>query len=360
VQSASKSILARDFEIRPRLFHKVFNRTVENFHAMFTNGGEKRARVANELLQRTACSPLRGNISFRSTHRTSKMKALIINADDFGYTRGVNEGIIRAHRDGILTSATLMANGTAFDDAVERAKANPTLGVGCHLVLTGGNSVASREKIPSLANREGRLPESLPALVARLSLGSVRTEDMETELRAQLEKISRAGIELTHVDTHKHTHVHPRVMGAIGRVAREFGITRVRNPIENFRDSWRTARSEHTGLAMNMAASCAVRSVGSWFQSIAKKYGLRSPDHFLGLAITGSVSAAALCRLIDTLPDGSTEIMTHPGLCDAELMSTDTRLNRQRETELDGLLSADATRLAQTNGVRLISYRELN
>jgi hopanoid biosynthesis associated protein HpnK len=288
------------------------------------------------------------------------MKDLIINADDFGYTRGVNEGIIRAHRDGILTSATLMANGAAFDDAVERAKANPTLAVGCHLVLTGGHSVAPREKIPSLADHEGCLPKSLPALIARVSLGGVRAQDMETEIRAQLEKIRHAGIELTHVDTHKHTHVHPRVMGVIGRVAREFGITRVRNPIENFRDSWRTARSERTGLAANMAASCAVRSVGSCFRSIAKKYGLRSPDHFLGLAITGSVSAAALCRLIEALPDGSTEIMTHPGLCDAELMSTDTRLNQQRETELDGLLSAEARRLAQTSGVRLIGYRELN
>ena len=288
------------------------------------------------------------------------MKALILNADDFGYTRGVNEGIIRAHRDGLLTSATLMANGAAFDDAVERAKANPTLGVGCHLVLTGGNAVAPKEKIRSLADENGRLPQSLPALVARLSVGSVRREDMETELRAQLEKIRRAGIDLTHVDTHKHTHVHPRVMDAVGRVAREFGITRVRNPIEHLRDSWRTARSENSGLVENMAVSCAVRSAGAWFQAISRKHGLRSPDHFLGLAVTGRVSAAALCRLIDTLPDGRTEIMTHPGVCDDELRSTDTRLNEQRETELDGLLSPKARQLAQSKGVRLISYRELN
>jgi hopanoid biosynthesis associated protein HpnK len=288
------------------------------------------------------------------------MKELIINADDFGYTHGVNEGIIRAHRDGILTSATLMANGVAFDDAVKRAKANPSLGVGCHLVLTGGNSVAPKEKIPSLADRDGRLPLSLAALVARLSLGSVRSEDIETELSAQLGKIQSTGIELTHVDTHKHTHVHPRVMAAVGRLAPKFGFKRVRNPIERLADSWRTAKSENTGLALSMAASCAVHSVGSWFQSTARRYGLRWPEHFLGLAITGSVSAAALCRLIDTLPDGQTEIMTHPGLCDAELMSTDTRLNRQRETELDGLLSPQARHLADSRGVRLISYRELN
>jgi hopanoid biosynthesis associated protein HpnK len=288
------------------------------------------------------------------------MKDLILNADDFGYTTGVNEGIVRAHRDGILTSATLMANGPAFDDAVERAKTNPKLGIGCHLVLTGGFSVAPKEEIPSLADADGRLPLSLGALVARVSLGSVRTKEIETELRAQLEKIRRAGIELTHVDTHKHTHVHPRVMGSIGRVAREFGITRVRNPIENVGDSWRTARSEHAPLVGNMAASLAVRVVGSWFNSLARKYGLRSPDHFLGLAVTGRLSPAALCRLIDTVPEGRTEIMLHPGILDAGLVKSASRLQQQRQTELDGLLSAESRRGVEANGIRLISYRELN
>ncbi len=288
------------------------------------------------------------------------MKELILNADDFGYTRGVNEGIIRAHREGILTSATLMANGPAFDDAVERAIANPKLGVGCHLVLTGGLSVAPREEIPSLADREGRLPRSLGALVARLSVGSVRTKEIETELRAQLGKIRRAGIELTHVDTHKHTHVHPRVMAAVGRVAQEFGITRVRNPVEKLGDSWRTARSEHAGLVGNMAASASVRAVGAWFKSISRKYGLHSPDHFLGLALTGRLSADALCRLIDTLPDGRTEIMSHPGVCDAELVKSGSRLQQQRQTELDGLLSAEARHAVEAKGIRLISYRDLN
>jgi chitin disaccharide deacetylase len=288
------------------------------------------------------------------------MKELIVNADDFGYTNGVNEGIIRAHREGILTSATLMANGRAFEDAVERAKANPKLGIGCHLVLTGGFSVAPRDEIPSLADREGRLPQSLGAFVARVSMGLVRTKDIERELRAQIEKIRRAGIELTHVDTHKHTHVHPRVMGAVGRVAQEFGITRVRNPVENLRDSWRTARSENAGLVGTMAASASVRAVGSWFNALSRKYGLRSPDHFLGLALTGRLSAAALCRLIDTLPEGRTEIMSHPGIYDAELVKSGSRLQQQRQMELDGLLAAEARRAVEANGIRLISYRELN
>src|SRR5580692_10909991 len=117
------------------------------------------------------------------------MKQLILNADDFGMTRGVNEGIIRGHREGILTSTTLMANGPEFDDAVARAKLNPELGIGCHLVLVGGPAVAPKEKISSLVDGNGNLPESLGAFVARLSVGLIRLNAIERELRAQIEKI---------------------------------------------------------------------------------------------------------------------------------------------------------------------------
>src|SRR5271154_2160978 len=137
------------------------------------------------------------------------MKELILNADDFGLTRGVNEGIIRSHCEGILTSATLMATGPAFDDAVERAKATPTLGVGCHLVLMGGTAGAKPSEIPSLVDVNGLLPESLGIFVTKVTSRSIQTRDIEIELRAQIQKILRAGIEPTHVDTHKHTHVHP-------------------------------------------------------------------------------------------------------------------------------------------------------
>ncbi|HXQ26796.1 MAG TPA: ChbG/HpnK family deacetylase [Candidatus Acidoferrales bacterium] len=288
------------------------------------------------------------------------MKQLIINADDFGFTRGVNEGIIRAHRDGILTSTTLMANGPAFEDAVERAKANPKLGVGCHLVLTGGLAVAPAEEIPTLAERDGRLPRSLAALVWRVSSGMVRTMEIERELRAQIEKIRGAGIEPTHLDTHKHTHVHPRIMGALGRVARECGITRVRNPVENLRDSWRTTRGGAPGSSSQLPGAAAVRAVAPLFRAISRKYELHSPDHFLGLAMTGRLGTAALCRLIDTVPDGRTEIMVHPGVLDGELAATGSRLRMERQVELDGLLAPETRRAIVERGIQLISYRELN
>jgi hopanoid biosynthesis associated protein HpnK len=288
------------------------------------------------------------------------MKELILNADDFGMTRGVNEGIIRAHREGVLTSATLMACGAAFEDAVERAKATPELAVGCHLVLIGGHAISPHEEIPSLVDEAGRLPETLPGFIARVSSGRVQVEEIEHEMRAQIGRIRAAGIEPTHLDTHKHTHAHPTVMEALGRAAQGMGITRVRKPIENFRDSWQTSRGNGPGLSKQLLAAAAVHAVAPRFAAISREYGLRSPDHFLGLAATGQLGPAMLCRMMETLAEGQTEIMLHPGVCDAELRKSGSRLLKQRETELEGLLDASVKSAIEERGIRLISFREVN
>jgi hopanoid biosynthesis associated protein HpnK len=288
------------------------------------------------------------------------MKKLILNADDFGMTRGVNDGIIRAHRDGILTSATLMANGEAFDDAVERARTSKELGVGCHLVLVGGKCVAPKDSVASLVDAGGNLPDSLPLFVAKISSGIIRAEEIERELRAQIQRIRAAGIEPTHLDTHKHTHAHPRVMEALGRVAKECGIARVRKPIENLRDSWGTSQAGGQGVSMQILAAGAVRAIAPQFTAISKKYGLISPDHFLGLAMTGQLSPTVLRGVIGTIADGTTEIMLHPGMCDADLARSGSRLQKQREDELHGLLDPGVRSAVTERGIRLISYRELN
>jgi chitin disaccharide deacetylase len=288
------------------------------------------------------------------------MKQLILNADDFGMTRGVNEGIIRAHREGILTSATLMANGEAFDDAVERAHTNKELGVGCHLVLVGGKCVAPKDSVASLVDADGVLRDSLAVFVARLSSGMIRVEEIERELRAQIAKVRAAGIEPTHLDTHKHTHAHPRVMEALGKVAKECEITRVRKPIENLRDSWETSRAGGQGVSMQILAAGAVRAIAPQFTAIAKKYGLLSPDHFLGLAMTGQLGPTVLRGVIGTLAAGTTEIMLHPGIWDADLLRSGSRLQKQREDELQGLLDSGVRSAVTERGIRLMSYRELN
>jgi hopanoid biosynthesis associated protein HpnK len=288
------------------------------------------------------------------------MKQLILNADDFGMTLGVNEGIIRAHREGILTSATLMANGEAFDDAVECARANKELGVGCHLVLVGGKCVATKGSVASLVDAGGNLPDSLPLFVAKISSGIIRTEEIERELRAQIGRVRAAGIEPTHLDTHKHTHAHPRVMEALGKVAKECGIVRVRKPIENLRDSWETSQAGGQGVSMQILAAGAVRAIAPQFTAISRRYGLLSPDHFLGLAMTGQLSPSVLRGVIGTVVDGTTEIMLHPGICDADLARSGSRLQKQREDELQGLLDPGVRSAVTERGIRLISYRGLN
>jgi predicted glycoside hydrolase/deacetylase ChbG (UPF0249 family) len=179
-------------------------------------------------------------------------------------------------------------------------------------------------------------------------------------LRAQIEKIRAAGIEPTHLDTHKHTHAHPKVMEALGRVAKELGITRIRKPMENLRDSWQTTRHETSGRTKELIAAAAARAVTPWFQAIARKYGLLSPDYFLGLAMTGGLGPAALRRMIDTLSDGSTEIMLHPGVCDVDLVQSGSRLQDQRETEMQALLDPGVRSALTERDIRLISYRELH
>lgn len=288
------------------------------------------------------------------------MKQLILNADDFGLTRGVNEGIIRAHREGILTSATLMACGPAFDHAVELAKLNPCLGIGCHLVLVGGKAIAPLSEIPSLASKDGCLPDSLASFVTRLSTGIIRPKELERELRAQILKIRAAGIEPTHLDTHKHTHAHPVVMGALSRVAREFGILRVRKPMENLRDSWESSRGERSAMLPELFAAAAARMVTPIFQSTSRRYDLRSPDYFLGLARTGRLRPEALRRMIGSVQEGSTEIMLHPGISDSELQTIETRLSWQRNSEMDALIDPAVNSAIEEHGIRLITYGELN
>ena len=288
------------------------------------------------------------------------MKQLILNADDFGMTYGVNEGIVRAHREGVLTSTTLMANGLAFADAVKKAAENPKLGVGCHLVLVGGKPVAPAEQVPSLVDAQGNLPDSLPEFVARVSAGLIKKDEIERELRAQIQKIQNAGVILTHLDSHKHTHAHPKVMDVVGKVAQEFGITKIRRPVENLRSSWESTRKDAEGVSKQIAAAGVVRVVASGFEAFVDKYKLTCPDYFLGLAMTGQLGPAALRRMAASIQEGSTEIMVHPGIRDADLAASGSRLQQQRETEMEGLLDGGVRQAFFERGIHFISYRELN
>ncbi|HVB28661.1 MAG TPA: ChbG/HpnK family deacetylase, partial [Terriglobia bacterium] len=200
------------------------------------------------------------------------MKKLIVNADDFGLTEGVNRAILDGHRNGIVTSATLMANGEAFDSAVAAASGAPALGVGVHLNLTQGRPVCPAAQVPSIVTSEGSFYPGPGILAWRILTRKVTPRDVEGELRSQIEKVASSGVRITHLDSHKHVHLLPPLFDLVVRLAREYGIGRVRCPVEpaasglgplqSGRGGWpRRARQYLLGRALSTLAACQVKKL---------------------------------------------------------------------------------------------------
>lgn len=286
------------------------------------------------------------------------MKRLIVNADDFGFTRGVNAGIVRAFKSGIVTSTTIMANGEAFEDAVSLARANPELGVGCHLAVVGGRPVASPSEIPSLVDRNGALPATLTRLVIKIARGYAPAEEIAREFRAQVQRVLNSGIQITHLDSHKHSATHPRVMEALARVATEFGIKCVRNPFESV-FAGRLDSQPKWAYLKQFALSAAIAPAAIGFTRIAREHGLKTPDRFFGVKLTGLLDTAAIRSIMESLREGTAELMCHPGINDDDLAKAHTRLRQERERELETLRDPGLRGFAQELGIELISYREL-
>lgn len=269
------------------------------------------------------------------------MRRLIVNADDFGFLEEVNEGIAQAFQRGILRSTTLMANGGAFEHAVKTAHSLPGLDVGCHLTLVQGTSVADPKRL-------------LPASVANLLVSGVGAW-AEEECCAQLEKIRGAGIEISHLDTHKHTHLFPPVLEAVLRAGRRYGISWVRRPF----DIPLTAAAARASWKRRLA-SRMLGGLGARFDRKLQAAGLRATDAFAGFQMTGLLHAEQLAALIAALPEGVTELMCHPGLCGAQLRAAPTRLKESRAQELDALTSNLVLRAAEQAGVEITSFRALS
>jgi predicted glycoside hydrolase/deacetylase ChbG (UPF0249 family) len=263
------------------------------------------------------------------------VRKLVVNADDFGFTRDVNQGVVQAHRQGILTAATLMATGAAFNDAVRLAQENPALDIGVHLVLVG----------------EPPFPATVTQLIRAVALGRIRIYD---ELNAQIRHILDAGLKPTHLDTHKHMHLFPPVLDAVAQLSEEYRIPWVRRPFD--------LPLAPAGPSVTWAKRVASRSLGivrRRFARVLATHGCRSTDHFAGFQITGRYAAVDLARLIRALPEGSTEFMCHPGICGDELRGARTRLKESREQELRALTSPEVRAALTDAGVELVSYREL-
>ncbi len=287
--------------------------------------------------------------------RTLMPARLIINADDFGLTPGINRSILELHRAGVLTSATLMATGPAFDEAVAIASSTPTLGVGCHVVLTDGVPASRPETIPSLLGPDGKtFRPSLLSFVQALLRGQIRESDIEREAQAQIDRIQQTGLSLTHADTHKHTHLFPAVTRPLLRVLERSGIRGIRNPFEpDF-----TRNLSHAGLKRGLQIALLNRLKPAFERHPQLLSGaVTTTEGTLGVSATGNLNTATLTEILQATPTtGTFELVCHPGYNDRDLDQVTTRLRAHREIEMQALLSAIPPALAQPNRIQLIHY----
>jgi chitin disaccharide deacetylase len=290
----------------------------------------------------------------------SAERILIVNADDFGYTPGVNRAILECSNRGPVRSTTLMAAAPAFDDAVRLAKSEERLAVGVHLTLTELKPVLPPERLAGLAGPSGLLPAGLGALAACLLRSDARAS-VAAELRAQVARVVDHGIRPTHLDSHKHVHLLPPVMECAAQIARDFSIRWVRNPFEHPSSllfcrelGWGQRRLFFTQYAKGRL--CAL--FGPSFQSAVKRAGLRTPDRFYGISFTGLMNRRIVERLLENLPPGVNELMVHPGICDEDLRGSRTRLLRQRELEKEILTSPFFEGMVKRHNITLSCFGE--
>jgi hopanoid biosynthesis associated protein HpnK len=285
------------------------------------------------------------------------VRRLIVNADDFGLTAGVNRAIIEGNRSGIVTSATLMANVKASDAAIDLAMAQPSLKTGCHVVLIDG--VPLTANLSSLTDGSQRFRSSLKQFAIAAVRKQIAADEIQREVEAQIRKLQSCGVTITHVDSHKHTHMFPRVLRPMLRAAKACGIRAVRNPFEPIR-SWPVGMVLGSpGLWLRSAGVMAFQVFAAEFRRVLKEEGMVSTDGTVGIAVTGMLEQKKLLQILEALPEGTWELVCHPGYSDSDLQAAGTRLTQSREIELSALTSAETRQSLANRQIELISYADL-
>ena len=287
------------------------------------------------------------------------VRNLIVNADDLGWTEGVNRGIAEAHRNGIVSSASLLANGPAFASGVQLARTTPGLGVGVHLNLSDGGPVAPRELVPSLTNDTGEFAGGPEHLLLRIAKRGLVLREVEEEWDAQIGKVLEAGIEATHLDGHKHVHMLPGLFEIVLRLARRYGIgaVRIAHEASSLRAALSAGDEKHAGVVLKQGVQArGLKLLARDAREQAQRAGISAADYFCGIAQTGEITKEGVARLLRNLPEGTTELMCHPGYSDEALQNTATRLQASRQRELEILTDAEIRNLVASQGIRLIDY----
>lgn len=289
------------------------------------------------------------------------MRNLIVNADDLGWTPGVNRGIAEAHRNGIVTSASLLANGSAFEDGVKTARDFPRLGVGVHLNLSDGKPAAPAVQVKSLLNERGEFCGGPEALLFRLTAKRLDVNEVEKEWSAQIDRVRGEGIHPTHLDGHKHVQMLPGLFGIALRLAKKHGIeaVRVAHEASSLRAAL-TGGTESTSVLLKQGVQArGLKLLARDAREMAERFGIASADFFCGIAQTGVLTKKGVLQLITSLPEGTTELMCHPGYSDTELRTTATRLQESRQTELEILTDQEIRKTVAALGIRLINYEQI-
>jgi predicted glycoside hydrolase/deacetylase ChbG (UPF0249 family) len=302
------------------------------------------------------------------------VRKLIVNADDLGLTAGVNRAIVESHSGGVVSSATLMANGAAFADAVTAARAAPNLSVGCHVVLVDGTPVSPPDAVDTLLAIRSAEPDkfysSLSAFAARAMLGGFDPDQLVAEITAQIRKLQSTGLQVTHLDTHKHAHIFPEILAALLRAARICGVRAIRNPFVPLQAMPARLFKGKPDLWKRYGQVRMLHTFSGPFRQRTKRAGLLTPNGVLGVIETGSVDShdggpdgssgynALLRHTLANLPEGTWELVCHPGYNDADLRRARTRLLQSREEERRLLASPELKRFLEEQKIQIISYRE--
>jgi chitin disaccharide deacetylase len=287
-----------------------------------------------------------------------RVRRLIVNADDFGLTRGVNRAILEAHENGIVTSSTLMANSAGFDDAIRLAQCHPKLAVGCHTMLVDGTPLLSPNQVATLI-KDSRSSEFLPGIAGcafRALTGRIAADQVEAEVTAQIHKLQSAGIAVSHLDTHKHTHLFPQILRPLLSAARACGVRAIRNPFGRIAFSAIAARPN---LWKRYGQLRILNALAARFRRAVADAGMVTTDGSIGIAATGALDDRLFRWLFENLPEGTWEFVCHPGYNDADLDKIQTRLRQSREIELALLTSPTTREILAQNQVELISFRDL-
>lgn len=270
-------------------------------------------------------------------------RRLIVNADDFGRSHSINEAVIRAHREGILTSASLMMNEMAAAEAVELAKQNPQLGIGLHLTLLYGHSALSPAQIPGLVNARGEFSEKPATSGLRYFVNRGLREQLRGEIHEQFKRFAQTGLELDHLNGHLHMHLHPVVFRILMEDWDKFGFKRARLTRDRFwintklaRGRW-LYRTSHAVIYQILAA----RSRRDFLQR-----GIKYVPNVFGLMQDSHVDESYLTKLLPLLPAGDSELYSHPSL-------------DKFKHELDALISPRVKELVKKLGIELIRYQDL-